>query len=173
MNINQHTTDKTGCTPLTFACYSGNLEAVKLLLDQGADRNLATLDGYTPLHVASQKGNVEIMRLLMGLEDLSVDDDDDDDDSEADDFGDIYMKDAKEARNITTDGADVEESHLSVLPDKTTLHVMTSPSKSRPGVTYITRFDEETDEVSCTCPGFEHRTWCCHCDAIVEKHRDS
>jgi hypothetical protein len=171
MNINQHTKDQTGCTPLIFACHSGNLEAVKLLVDAGADRNLASLDGYTPLHVASKHGNVEIMRLLMGLEDLSVDDDDDD--SEADDFGDMYMKDAKEARNITIDAADVEESHLSVLPDKTTLHVMTSPSKSRPGVTYITRFDEETDEVSCTCPGFEHRTWCCHCDAIVEKHRDS
>lgn len=39
-----------GQTPLMAAVLSGSTEAVKLLLDNGADPNIAEQDGYTPMH---------------------------------------------------------------------------------------------------------------------------
>ena len=61
--INQ--TDKTGMTALHFAAYAAQHEAVRLLLQKGADPNLADYQGATPLHFAAEVGDLESIRLLL------------------------------------------------------------------------------------------------------------
>ncbi len=48
-----------------FACFSGNLELVRLLLINGVDINAADLKGRTPLMWACYQGNLEIARFLV------------------------------------------------------------------------------------------------------------
>ncbi len=51
-------------TPLTMAASSGDLRAVKLLLDHGADPNQRA--GFTPLHSASgEEGSAKMVRFLL------------------------------------------------------------------------------------------------------------
>jgi hypothetical protein len=58
--------DAIGATLLFEAAWRGNVEITKLLLDKGADPNLATFeDASTPLIMAAEEGHVEIMRLLL------------------------------------------------------------------------------------------------------------
>eukprot|EP00439_Symbiodinium_sp_Y106_P023855 s1984_g2.t3 len=52
-------------TPLRLASCNGHVEIVRLLLEAGADKDLADNDGYTPLISASSRGHVEIARLLL------------------------------------------------------------------------------------------------------------
>ena len=47
------------------AARSGNIEAVKLLIANGADVNARDKDGETPLHKASSRGEKEIIELLI------------------------------------------------------------------------------------------------------------
>ncbi|XP_063783291.1 cortactin-binding protein 2 [Pseudophryne corroboree] len=54
-----------GQTPLYLACKNGNYETVKLLLDSGADRSIATNNGWTPLHAAACSGSTNCIKLLM------------------------------------------------------------------------------------------------------------
>jgi uncharacterized protein len=56
--------DAQGNTPLLVATYGGRTEAVRLLLDRGADRSLRTGDGQTALEIADERGRVEAARLL-------------------------------------------------------------------------------------------------------------
>ncbi|KAF5858072.1 hypothetical protein ETB97_004915 [Aspergillus alliaceus] len=51
MIVNQP--DRTGCTPLHYACLSGRLESVFLLLNAGANPVITNYDGRTPLHVCA------------------------------------------------------------------------------------------------------------------------
>src|SRR5262249_41693325 len=51
-------------SPLAGAAYKGRLDAVRLLLDRGADPNLLPLI-MTPLIHAAEAGNVEIVSLLL------------------------------------------------------------------------------------------------------------
>ena len=52
-------------TILCCACGYGNLEMVNLLLDHGADVNLADINGVTPLRQAVKNGYTEIVKLLL------------------------------------------------------------------------------------------------------------
>ena len=53
-------------TPLHTASYRGQLDAVRLLLDHGADVNMATYEGMgTPLRSAYDGRHLDVMRLLL------------------------------------------------------------------------------------------------------------
>ena len=56
---------ESGTTPLTLACYQGDVAAISALLQQGAGVDQEDDDGYTPLFVASLKGHVDAARLLL------------------------------------------------------------------------------------------------------------
>ena len=56
---------ESGTTPLTLACYKGDVDAISALLQQGAGVDQEDHDGYTPLFVASLKGHVDAARLLL------------------------------------------------------------------------------------------------------------
>lgn len=51
-----HATNKTGLTPLHIASEHGNLEAVKILLDHGANEKAQNCEFETPMHLASAGG---------------------------------------------------------------------------------------------------------------------
>ena len=52
-------------TALHVAVFDGKVDAVKLLIKDGASINAHTTAGYTPLHLAALKGNAEITKLLL------------------------------------------------------------------------------------------------------------
>lgn len=62
-NINE--TDKNHLTPLHWACYYGQLGAVKILLKCGANVSKLAPDHVTPLLLAAAGGHHEIVRLLL------------------------------------------------------------------------------------------------------------
>ena len=60
----QRTDDKV--TPLVLAASWNNYMAVHLLLESGADANIASVDGWTPIHAAASKGYFNVAELLIG-----------------------------------------------------------------------------------------------------------
>lgn len=54
-------------TPLHRACSNNQIEAVKYLVNNGANVEAVTVDGWKPIHSAAQWGNVELVRLLMAV----------------------------------------------------------------------------------------------------------
>src|SRR3979411_516074 len=52
-------------TAVVEAAMSGNRDAVRSLLMDGADVNTAQADGMTALHWAAQKGDVELAKMLL------------------------------------------------------------------------------------------------------------
>mmetsp|Transcript_38339 Transcript_38339/g.92739 ORF Transcript_38339/g.92739 Transcript_38339/m.92739 type:complete len:205 (-) Transcript_38339:187-801(-) len=56
---------KGGQTPLMFAVLSGRDQAVKVLLEAGADTTIGEKDGYTPMHGAGFQGRAAIAKLLV------------------------------------------------------------------------------------------------------------
>jgi ankyrin repeat protein len=54
-----------GFTLLNLAAKQGHVAVASLLLDKGADPNIATKDGVTPLHMAADNGHLELVRLLL------------------------------------------------------------------------------------------------------------
>lgn len=55
----------TGSTPLGDTAFHGNLEIVKLLIEQGADVNATNRDGNTPLIVAAFMCRTEVVQYLL------------------------------------------------------------------------------------------------------------
>ena len=53
-------------TPLTKASKLGHLNIVNLLLEKGADANLANANGDSPLHIAANERRKEILQHLPG-----------------------------------------------------------------------------------------------------------
>ena len=51
---------------LLDATKRGDVAAVRTLLEEGADPNVAQGDGLSALHLAAQKGNLEVVELLLG-----------------------------------------------------------------------------------------------------------
>lgn len=78
-NVNDiNLANKEGRTPLHYAALQGNVEIAKILLENGADVNVADKDtdpetalafrgneGKAPLHYAVENGHVEVARLLL------------------------------------------------------------------------------------------------------------
>lgn len=69
-SVNVDEPDATGETPLFHACHNNQSEIVRLLLDAGADANLATGAGDTPLataclHTLSQECDRSIITMLL------------------------------------------------------------------------------------------------------------
>ena len=63
-NVNAQRTDDKGA-PLTLSSGWNNFMAVNLLLNNGADANIAAANGYTPLHRAVSHGFFFITKLLI------------------------------------------------------------------------------------------------------------
>jgi ankyrin repeat protein len=57
--------DKSGRTSLYIACQDGNEKIVNLLLQSGANVNIAANNGSTPLHAASLNSYVTLVQLLL------------------------------------------------------------------------------------------------------------
>lgn len=54
-----------GVTNMHLACESGNVDAVKQLLDRGANPNLHCHEDWLPLHISAVKGYTPIVKLLL------------------------------------------------------------------------------------------------------------
>ncbi|KAK3093691.1 hypothetical protein FSP39_018947 [Pinctada imbricata] len=54
-----------GLTPLHQAVLDGNITAVRLLIQHGAEVNRQDEDSWTPLHAACAEGHADIARLLL------------------------------------------------------------------------------------------------------------
>ena len=66
-------TDNLNRTPLMYAClYSGRLDNVKMLMQNGADIQARDCDGSTVLHYASRNSNQEVVEFLLKLNEISV-----------------------------------------------------------------------------------------------------
>jgi hypothetical protein len=56
--------DKFGHSALTEACYGGQTQVVKLLLEKGADPTIKKSDGVTPLNLTDGQKHPDIVKLL-------------------------------------------------------------------------------------------------------------
>ena len=66
VNINSISRDTFQCTPLHRAAWSGSIESVKFLLDNGAQINSKTLyRDRTPLHFAAILNNLGVVKCLI------------------------------------------------------------------------------------------------------------
>ena len=56
--------DASGATPLIHCVWDNHDEVVHLLLEHGADVNIATLRGFTPLHFTFERGHANLIELF-------------------------------------------------------------------------------------------------------------
>ena len=65
ISININKKDKSGRTPLFYACLNGNEAVVKYLVEHGADVNKINKWDITPLHNACIRGDETIVKYLV------------------------------------------------------------------------------------------------------------
>ncbi|ESO94353.1 hypothetical protein LOTGIDRAFT_88217, partial [Lottia gigantea] len=63
--VNIEMTNHVGLTALHYGVLSNNMDAVKILLCQGANVNSQDVHGFTPLHTAAACGWLQIVSLLV------------------------------------------------------------------------------------------------------------
>ena len=61
----QQCIDRQRMGTLLVACWTGHVDTVRLVLNEGAEVDRANQNGVTPLHIACQKGHVAVARLLL------------------------------------------------------------------------------------------------------------
>jgi len=59
--------DEFGYTPLHLACDRGNIDIVRLLLNNGADHNIKDSDNFSPIELAKEAGQSEIEAILSSI----------------------------------------------------------------------------------------------------------
>lgn len=59
--------DSEGRTPLMHAVHNNQLQAVKMLVESGANVNMIASDGSTALHQAAYSGSMDMVALLLSL----------------------------------------------------------------------------------------------------------
>lgn len=60
-----HSKDNLANQPIHVACFTGNTNFVKYLLEKGASATATNLEGNTPLHAAALMGRAELVELLL------------------------------------------------------------------------------------------------------------
>lgn len=71
-HVDINATTDTNRNALSYACSRGNLMAVEILINNGANINHVDLLNRTPLMLACAKGNIEIVRLLLWRDKIDV-----------------------------------------------------------------------------------------------------
>ncbi len=61
-----------GSTPLVLAAQENRLDLISVLIDHGADVNLATDSGGTPLFMAAQKGHLRFIEILLKVKGINI-----------------------------------------------------------------------------------------------------
>ncbi len=69
-NVNRR--NKNGQTPIMIYCYLGEIEQVKLLINQGADLKAKSRNGKNCLHYTAFSGNVELLNYLVQFHSLKI-----------------------------------------------------------------------------------------------------
>jgi ankyrin repeat protein len=59
--------DGGGVTPLNYAAANGNIDIIRLMVEEGADVNQVDVRGNTPLSSAKKAGKTEAVELLIEL----------------------------------------------------------------------------------------------------------
>jgi ankyrin repeat protein len=57
--------NRSGWTPLHYACTNGHLNIAEFLLDKGASVDALSPNGTTPIMMAIRAGNIQLVRLLL------------------------------------------------------------------------------------------------------------
>ena len=65
VNQKQVEVNRSGWTPLHYACTNGHLAIAEFLLDKGAMVNARSASDTTPLMMAVRAGNIELVKLLL------------------------------------------------------------------------------------------------------------
>ncbi|KAI6198254.1 Ankyrin repeat protein [Aphelenchoides fujianensis] len=72
-SLKRSATNNNGQVPLHYACSKNNAKITKLLLENGAEVNVADKYGNTPLHRAASQGHMEVLQLLCAQPGIRVD----------------------------------------------------------------------------------------------------
>ena len=71
--INLNFVDRDGQTPLHRSCQNGNLNIVKLLVQNGSSQNIKNKDGWFPIHIATYFGHFDIVMFLINEKNFNQD----------------------------------------------------------------------------------------------------
>ena len=64
-DLDVHMSNHEGVTLLHLLCFTGNAEGIRLLLQRGANPDLADREGWTPLHVAAASRQMNVFLALI------------------------------------------------------------------------------------------------------------